>query len=315
MTAQVRAPSRVEHEEGEAVGPFALVVDLGGTKIAAARVDTAGKITHHRVAPTPAAGGEAVVDAVIDILHRLPQQGVCALGVDVPGLAYTDGSVWAPNLSGWKRMPLGARLNAHFQLPALVESDRNAFVTGEAWQGVARNCRDVVFLAIGTGIGAGIISGGRLIRGSRELAGCLGWMAMGPRSLPRYKEIGCLESHLAGPAIARDASRIRKTATSTRELIQLARKGDPAANKVIAHTGEYLGLALANLVSILNPEMIVVGGGVAAAGNLLLAPARETMRQWAQPLAAKQVRIVRSRLGAQAALLGMAKMAFDLAAR
>src|SRR5487761_1584760 len=118
MTAQVRAPSRVEQEEGEAVGPFALVVDLGGTKIAAARVDTAGKITHHRVAPTPAAGGEAVVDAVIDILHRLPQQGVCALGVDVPGLAYTDGSVWAPNLSGWKRMPLGARLNAHFQLPA-----------------------------------------------------------------------------------------------------------------------------------------------------------------------------------------------------
>jgi glucokinase len=84
---------------------------------------------------------------------------------------------------------------------------------------------------------------------------------------------------------------------------------------MIAQTGEYLGLALANLVSILNPEMIVVGGGVAAAGNLLLAPARDTMRQWAQPLAGKQVRIVRSRLGGRAALLGMAKMAFDLTAR
>lgn len=291
--------------------PFALVVDLGGTKIAAARVDTTGKITHHRVTPTPACGGKAVVAAVIDILHQLPQQGVCALAVDVPGLAYPDGAVWAPNLSGWKRMPLGAMLSAHFRLPTLVESDRNAFVTGEAWQGAARNCRDVVFLAIGTGIGAGILSGGRLLRGSGELAGCLGWMATGPRFLPRYKQIGCLESHLAGPGIAREASRVRKIATTTRELILLARQGDPVAKKVIAQAGEYLGLALANLISILNPEMIVVGGGVAAAGNLLLAPARDTMRQWAQPLASKQVRIVRSRLGPQAALLGMAKMAFD----
>lgn len=295
------------------MGPFALVVDLGGTKIAAARVDTAGKITHHHVTPTPVGGGKAVVAAIIDILHQLPLQGVSALGIDVPGLAYADGSVWAPNLSGWKRMPLGAMLNAHFRLPALVESDRNAFVTGEAWQGAARNCRDVVFLAIGTGIGAGIISGGRLIRGSGELAGCLGWMALGSRFLPRYKDVGCLESHLAGPAIAREASRIRKAVTTTHELIQRARQGDPAAKKVIAQTGECLGLALANLVSILNPEMIVVGGGVAAAGNLLLAPARDTMRQWAQPLAGKQVRIVRSRLGARAALLGMAKMALDLA--
>lgn len=295
------------------MGRFALVVDLGGTKIAAARVDSAGKITHHVVVSTPAGGGKAVVAAVIDTLQQLPQQGICALGVDVPGLAYADGSVWAPNLPGWKRMPLSTMLNAHFGLPTLVESDRNAFVTGEAWQGAARNCHDVVFLAIGTGIGAGIISGGRLLRGSGELAGCLGWMATGSHFLPRYKDIGCLESHLAGPGIAREASRIRKTATTTRELIQLARRGDPEAKKVIAQTGEYLGLALANLVSILNPEMIVVGGGVAAAGNLLLAPARNTMRQWVQPLAGKQMRIVRSRLGARAALLGMAKMAFDLA--
>jgi glucokinase len=315
MTAKVGAARRVAHRQGEAAGCFALVADLGGTKIAAARVDATGKITHRLAAPTPAAGGKAVVAAVIDILQQLPQQGVCALGIDVPGLAYPDGSVWAPNLSGWKRMPLGAMLNAHFHLPALIESDRNAFVTGEAWQGAARNCRDVVFLAIGTGIGAGIISGGRLLRGSNELAGCLGWMATGSRYRARYKEIGCLESHLAGPAIAREASRIRKTATTTRELIHLARQGDPGAKKLIAQTGEYLGLALANLVSLLNPEMIVIGGGVAAAGNLLLAPARETMRQWAQPLASKQVRVVRSRLGERAALLGMAKIVFDFAAR
>jgi glucokinase len=136
-------------------------------------------------------------------------------------------------------------------------------------------------------------------------------MAVETDFLPRFKEVGCLEAHLAGAGIAAHASRVLKTATTTSELIQLARQGNPTAKKLIAQAGEYLGLALANLVSILNPEMIVIGGGVAAAGNLLLTPAKKTMRQWAQPLASKQVRILRSRLGERGALLGMAKMAFD----
>lgn len=290
---------------------FVVAVDLGGTKIAAACIGIAGATTHHCVAPTPREGGDAVVASIIDLIRQLPFEKACAIGVDVPGLAYADGSVWAPNLPGWKRLPLGPMLRAHFKLPTLIDSDRNAFVTGEAWQGAARNCRDVVFLALGTGIGAGIISGGRLLRGSRELAGCLGWMTVGHRYLSEYKNVGCLESHLGGPGIARGASRMCKTAVTTHELVELARRGDSEAKKAMAQTGHYLGLALANLVSILDPEMIVIGGGIAAAGNLLLAPARETMRQWAQPLSGKQVRIVRSRLGTRAALFGMAKMAFD----
>ena len=254
---------------------FALVVDLGGTKIAAARVDSDGNVTHERVAPTPRSGGKAVVAAVIELLDQIPTQNICAIGVDAPGCAYADGSVWAPNLRGWKRMPLGAMLHEHFKLPVLVESDRNAFVTGEAWLGVARDCRDVIFLAIGTGIGAGIISGGRLVRGSAELSGCLGWMAVESKFLPRYKEVGCLEAHLGGTGIAAHATRVLKNAPTTRELIQLAQQGNGAAKKLIAEAGEYLGLALANMVSILNPEMIVIGGGVAAAGNLLLAPQKK----------------------------------------
>jgi len=192
-----------------------------------------------------------------------------------------------------------------------VESDRNAFVTGEAWQGCAKGCHDVVFITIGTGIGAGIISGGRLIRGCSELAGCVGWMAVRDRFLSAYKAVGCLESHVAGPGIARASQRNSKRATDTRDVVRLARHGDPKARKVIALAGHYLGLALANLVDTLNPQIIVIGGGVAAAGNLLLGPAEETMRQWAQPLAVKQVRILRSRLGAQAGLLGVAKLCFD----
>lgn len=290
---------------------FALVTDLGGTKIAAARVEDTGRITHRLLAPTPPEGGRAVVDTLTSLFRQLPGEGACALGVDVPGLAYPSGRVWAPNIPGWEHMPLGRMLSQRFDLPVLVESDRNAFVTGEAWQGAAKKCADVVFVAIGTGIGAGIISGGRLIRGSGGLAGCVGWMAVRDRFVPAYKAMGCLESLVAGPGIARAARRVLRRAADAREVVRLARHGDPGARRVITTAGHYLGLALANLVDILNPQMIVIGGGVAAAGNLLLRPARATMQQWAQPLAVKQVRIRRSRLGAQAGLLGAAKLCFD----
>jgi glucokinase len=290
---------------------YALVADVGGTKIAVARVEDTGRITHRLFASTPPAGGVAVVEVTTNLLLQLPTKGACALGVGIPGLAYPTRLVWAPNIPGWQRMPVGKMMNRRFNLPVLVESDRNAFVTGEAWQGCAKGCRDVVFITIGTGVGAGIISGGCLLRGCSALAGCVGWMAVRDRFLPAYKTVGCLESHVAGPGIARAAQRAFRRVTDARDVAVLARRGDPQARKVIASAGHYLGLALANLVDILNPQMIVLGGGVAAAGDLLLDPARATMRQWAQPLAVKQVRIRRSRLGARAGLLGVAKMCFD----
>ena len=290
---------------------FALVADLGGTKIAAARVDAKGRVTHRRQLATPREGGGAVVYALAGMFHQMPLAGAGALGVDVPGLADPRGIVWAPNIPGWEHMPLGKMLSREFKLPTVVESDRNAFVMGEAWQGSAKNCTDVVFVAIGTGIGAGIISGGRLIRGSGELSGCLGWMATLGQPTPLYKQIGCLEAHAAGPGIARAAEGLFKRPIDSREVVKLARRGNPAAKKVLAEAGGHLGIALANLVDILNPQMIVIGGGVAEAGNLLLTPALQTMRRWAQPLAVKQVRICRSRLGARASLLGMAKLCFD----
>jgi len=289
----------------------ALVADLGGTKIAAARVDETGWMTRRLVTATPEQGGLAAVDALTDLLRQLPAQGACALGVDVPGLARANRTVWAPNIPGWEQMPLGRMLTRRFHLPVLIESDRNAFVTGEAWLGSAHNCRDVVFVAVGTGIGAGILSGGRLIRGHGELSGCLGWMAIRDRLRPEYKAVGCLESHAAGPGIARAAERILRRPIDAREVVKLARRGDARARKVIREAGRSLGLALANVVDVLNPEMIVIGGGVAAAGNLLLDPARAALKQWAQPLAATQVRIRRSRLGSNAGLLGIAKLCFD----
>jgi glucokinase len=293
------------------MGRFALVADLGGTKIAAARVESTGKITHRKLARTPPEGGMAVVEAVAGLFHRFPAKGISSLSIGVPGLAYPGGVVWAPNIPGWEQMPLGKIMRRRFNLPVLVESDRNAFVTGEVWQGCAKGCRDVIFVTIGTGIGAGIISGGQLLRGSNELSGCLGWMAVRDRFLPAYKTVGCLEAHVAGPGIARAAQKVFQCDIEAREVVALARKGDYRAKRVLTQAGHFLGLALANLVDVLNPQIIVIGGGVASAGPLLLTPAEETMRRWAQPLAAQQVRIMRSRLRGRAGLLGAAKLSFD----
>lgn len=288
-----------------------LAADLGGTKIAAARINSRGQVTHYRQSPTPPQGGRAALDALLDRLASLPQTGACAVAVGVPGLAYPDGSVWAPNIPGWTRMPLGGALRKRFRLPVVVESDRNALVVGEAWRGAAQRRRDVVFVAVGTGIGAGILAGGRLLRGRAELAGAVGWMAVRDRFLAAYGRRGCLETHAAGPAIGKAASRRLNRPVTARDVVRLARRGNAQARRIIEEAGRTLGLGLANLVSVLNPEMIVIGGGVAAAGDLLLGPARQSMRQWAQPLAARQVRIVRSRLGTRAGLLGVAKLAFE----
>jgi glucokinase len=289
----------------------ALVADVGGTKIAVARIAPSGEMMHRLQAATPTAGGEQVVDAIAHLIAQLPREATCGVGVAVPGLARRDGTVWAPNLPGWTRMPLARVLRERLGLPVALESDRNACVLGEAWQGRAQNCSDVVFVAVGTGIGAGIISGGRLVRGTGELAGCLGWLPIGERFLAEYKTTGCLEYHAAGPGIGRAGRRVFGTAVTPERIVAMARAGDARARRVLRDAGGALGIALAAVVDTLNPQIIVIGGGMAAAGNLLLTPARQALRQWAQPLAGRQVRVVRSSLSGRAPLLGLAKICFD----
>lgn len=288
---------------------YVVAVDVGGTNIRAARVSNTGRISHRCETATPSRGGTAVIDAVLRLVERIPREDVRAIGVDVPGLAYRNGDVWAPNIRGWKRMPLGERLRSKLRLPVVVDSDRNAFVVGEAWKGAARDCSNVVFIAVGTGIGSGILVEGRLLRGQNELAGCVGWMAVRDRFLPGYEKVGCLESHAGGLGIGAIATRRLRCRITAQEATQRAIAGDPAARAVLRECGSYLGMAMANLVSTLNPQILVLGGGVAGAGELILAPAREAMRKWAQPLAARQTRVVLSSLGDAASLLGMARLA------
>jgi glucokinase len=219
-------------------------------------------------------------------------------------------------------MPLARRLKNALGVPVVVESDRNATVLGEAWQGAARGKSDVVVLMLGTGIGAGILSGGRLVRGAHELSGCAGWMVVTDEYGEEAQRVGQLESLAAGPAIAWAAKKelargiggllaeIPAEKIKAYEVAEAARRGDIVSIEVYLEAGRLLGCGVANLVSLFDPEIVVIGGGLAAASDLFLDALRKAVKERAQPLAARQVKIVTSQLGGEANLLGAAKLAW-----
>ena len=288
---------------------YVVAVDLGGTKLAAALVDAKGNVsqqmsdavdTHSSLAPV-----KQIVEVARELIHaKGGKKNISGIGVAVPGLVRRDGTVWAPNLKGWSRMALAQRLKRALGLPVMVESDRNAAVLGEAWCGAARGKSDAIVLMVGTGIGAGILSGGSLVRGAHELSGCAGWMVVAEAKGREAQNAGQLESLAAGPAIARAAG-----AVSAEEVAEAARRGDRASIEVYLEAGRMLGYGVANLVSLFDPEVVVIGGGLAKAGDLFLIPLRKAVKEWAQPIAARRVRIVLSPLGSRANLLAVARLA------
>jgi glucokinase len=207
-------------------------------------------------------------------------------------------------LWGWDQVPLREALEARLPVPVVIDSDRAAYVLGEQWLGAARGLSEVVFLAVGTGIGAGIITNGQLCRGAGGIAGAVGWFALDPRKQETYRQMGCFEAEAAGPAVARRAG-----ASTAEAVVEAARRNDGTARRVLAETAAWLAMGVANIVSILNPQMIVLGGGLMQAGDLLVDALRREMLEWAQPLAARQVRIELTQLGEDAGLLGAARLA------
>ncbi|MGI8962734.1 MAG: ROK family protein, partial [Bryobacteraceae bacterium] len=162
-----------------------VAVDLGGTKLTAAMVDATGKISYRTKAAVERGGVRVCVEQIAHAVRQaistagLGKEQVRAIGVIVPGIHFANtGNVWAPNLWGHEQVPLRAELERNLTFPVVIDSDRAGYVLGEQWLGVARGLNDIVFLAVGTGIGAGIISGGRLLRGSGDIAGAVGWFAL-----------------------------------------------------------------------------------------------------------------------------------------
>lgn len=292
-----------------------VAVDLGGTKLTTAVVSAAGEILYRKKLAVKRGGVGMCVEQIADAVGQaistagLSRQ-VRAIGIIVPGIYFAGtGNVWAPNLWGHEQVPLRAELEGTLALPVVIDSDRAGCVLGEQWLGVARGLDDVVFLAVGTGIGAGIISGGRFLRGSDDISGAVGWFALNAQQQEIYKHVGCWEAESAGPGLAR-----RVGAASAEQVIAAARSGQAAARNAVQESARYLGMGIANIVSILNPQMIVLGGGLMQAADLFLPTVKQVLAEWAQPIAAQHVRIEVTSLGEDAGLLGAARLALGNAA-
>ncbi len=285
-----------------------LAVDLGGTKASIARVDSNGAVLDHRKVPAARSLDDSI-DQIADACADAQSHGpLSAIGVIVPGIfATATGRAWCPNLWGPEEVPLLQALQRRLPVPVVVDSDRSGYVLGEAWLGAAKGLRDVVFVSIGTGIGVGIISGGSLVRGAHGIAGAAGWMALNPEWDERYGQTGCWEAEAAGPAVAR-----RVDARNAEAVVERARAGDPDAVAALESAARYTGMAIANLISLLNPEAVVIGGGLMqGAGSLTIDSIRTHATRWAQPIAARKCRIEVTQLGEHAGLLGAARLALD----
>jgi glucokinase len=307
-------------------------LDLGGTKIAAALFPPDGDPLHREVVALEGRTGRDVgallLERVRILIDAAARDGmpVAGIGVAVPGIYRAgSGTVWAPNISGWEDYPLVEELHAAVPdgVAVGVDSDRACAILGESWRGGVAGVRDAIFLVVGTGIGAGILVDGRIVRGAGDAAGAIGWLALDRPYREGYERVGCFEHHASGPGIAAKARRLIAAddayegklrsddleVLTAQDVFIAYDDRDPIAVQVLNEAVAYWGMAAANLVSLFNPEAIVFGGGVFGPAVQFLERIREEATRWAQPIALRQVVLRASQLGDEAVLYGAGRLA------
>lgn len=318
--------------ESPAVG-----IDIGGTKIAGALVSTDGEITHREQVETPEDDTAAILDATSELIAALERaaEGPVA-GVGMACAAFVDGSsghLWfAPNLP-WRDLDVADEVGRRIGHEVLVENDANAAAWGEYRHGAGRDCEDMLLATVGTGVGGGCIVDDRLIRGAHGIGGEIGHITIDPTG-PRCGcgNDGCLEVFASGTALERTARELIASgaakgaglrercggdpeALTGQDVTELARAGDEGAVALFAQLGTRLGEGLASICAVLDPALVVIGGGVADAGALLLDPAEEA---FAAHLIGRghrpSPRVVAATLGNDAGLVGVATLAREVIA-
>jgi glucokinase len=302
-------------------------VDLGGTKILAALVDSDGRVLDRVRQSTPQTGPDDVVETIAGSIrtllerHRLAASAIAGVGIGAPGpMDPNTGVVFEPpNLQGWRDVPLAEMVTARLGISTFVENDANAAALGEWWVGAGAGVNDLIYITVSTGIGGGLILSGRLYYGVSGTAGEIGHMVLEPHG-PRCGcgRLGCLEALASGTAIAREGrmavaggrsttlAAIAQQALTAEDVARAARDGDPVARDIFARAATYLGIGITNLVNLLNPAMVIIGGGVSRAGELLFAPIRRIVTQEAFERPGTAVRIVPSALGEDVGAIGAA---------
>jgi glucokinase len=314
-----------------------LGIDIGGTKVALALGDAdGGLLSASRHEAEVARGPDHMLARIVDEAHRLlgaAEGKLEAIGISCGGaLDRRRGLVLnPPNLPGWDSVPVVAHLSGALQAPASLDNDANLAALGEHRFGAGRPFANLVYVTVSTGIGGGIISEGKLVRGLSDSAGELGHQTLDPQGPPcGCGNRGCLEALSSGGAIAREARRaVEESPDEGAALLalasgkpdrlaawmvaQAAAAGDALAAALWHRAMEYLGLGIANVVSILAPQAVIIGGGMIAAGELLLAPVRSAVRSRVRLVPAEEVAILPAALGPDSALRGALALALELA--
>ena len=309
-------------------------IDLGGTKITTALVDSSGRMVAHDYQETQATEGPAaVIGRMLDAARRMVAQAeaactqVVAVGIGAPGpLDVKTGVVMTPpNLPGWDHIPLQQLIEDGLGIPAFLENDANAAALGEHRFGAGRGTEHMIYVTVSTGIGGGLILDGRLYHGLSSMAGEIGHITLMPHGpLCGCGNRGCLEALASGRAIAKRAqecvARGMPTLMAdlagndpdciTAELVaQAAEQGDSEAQHILTDAMNYLGIGIANLVNLFNPQLIVIGGGLTNIGEALFEPVRRAIRRHAFPGPAAAVQVVPAELGDNVGVLGAAAVA------
>ena len=267
---------------------YAVGIDIGGTKIAGALVDEDGTIVREARVATPASDGEGIVDAVVTLVEELIE-GVEAIGVGVAAAGFIDADqsiiVYSPNLS-WRHEPLKV------SIPVIIENDANAAGWAEFRYGAGRGSKHMTMLTIGTGVGGAVIADSKMLRGGFGIGGELGHIRMVPNGLLcGCGAHGCLEQYGSGTALLRAARELADSGSDEGALLRKLRdaageltgdqvyeailQSDAGALRLLAELGDWIGQAISSLTAVLDPEIVVIGGGVSAAGDLLLEPIRK----------------------------------------
>jgi len=293
-----------------------IALDLGGTKLAAALFNSNGDILFKSYHSLDKSQGEEVGQLISATANEMldtakaTKEVVAAIGICVPGIAHAKtGKVWAPNIPGWDDYSLLEELRRSINdntIKIKIDSDRACYILGEVWKGNARNCSDAIFLSVGTGIGAGILVNNEVLRGSNDIAGAIGWMGLDRPFKEKYIPCGDFEYNASGEGIAKVAREIMRDhkTVSAKDIFDAFENGDERAKKVIANAIECWGMAVANLVSLFNPEKIIFGGGVFGPALKFLDDIYTEAKKWAQPISIQQVKLEGSALGNDAGLYG-----------
>ena len=302
-------------------------IDVGGTNVKIALVSDKGKIIYSNSIPTRTEMGyeytvNSMKEAIRDLLKetKLAPKDIEGMGFGFPGQIDCQKGIvrLAPNIPGWVNVPIQEIMEKEFSISTRVDNDVRTAALGELNYGAGIGCQNLVCITVGTGIGSGIVINGKLVRGASNAAGELGHikLSMNDGPLCGCGDRGCLEAYASGPSIVAMAEEYIKGGKSTkyRELANpditpyivavAAKEGDPVAIEIFKIIGEYIGIGLTSVVNLLNPEKIIIGGGVAEAGDILLNPIKDTINRRAMTIQKNAVEIVPAQLGNTAGVIG-----------